>query len=313
MLVVLNARAGTLMDLGGKATAEAVDRALTSADRDVEVLLAEGKEMARAIRTAPERGYDTVVVGAGDGTLSYAASVLAGTDVALGVLPLGTMNLLAYDIGLPRDLDGAVQALATAKPMRIDVTTLNGRAFHGVSGVGFFSQMALAREHVRGRHGRIIGWLWALGRAVYRSGRLSLEIEIEGRREPIDAYAALVTSNPFDAPGWHRSRLDSGLLEVHVAEERGALAKLKAGADLLVENWRNNPGIHSFQARSVTIHGVRRRRAWVATDGEVTRETLPLRFEVKPKALTLLVPETAVQWAGAAEANAEPEPHRTVA
>ncbi len=296
-LVVLNAKAGTLLDLGAEKAAQEIDAALTRPDREVKVVLAEGREMARSIRHAARDGFDTLVVGGGDGSLSYAASVLAGTDVALGVLPLGTMNLLAYDIGLPRDLKGAMAALAEAKPMRIDVTKLNGRAFHGVSGVGFFTQMAMARE--AGRHdrgGRILGWLVALGKAVMRSGRLSLEIEIEGQRESIDAYAALVTNNPFDAPGWHRSRLDTGLLEIHVAEERGALARIKAGADLLVENWRNNPGIHSFQARAVTIHGTRRRRTWVATDGEITRETLPLRYEVQPKSLTLLLPPTAVQW-----------------
>lgn len=305
-LVVLNAKAGTLMDLGPKTTAEAVDKALTRPGRDVTVVLAEGKQIPGAVRSAIEGGYDTLIVGAGDGTVSYAASVLAGSDVALGVLPLGTMNLLAYDIGLPRDLPGAVAALATARPMRVDLTTLNGRAFHGVSGVGFFSQMALAREQVREQRGRIFGWLWALWRAVFRSGRLSLEIEIDGRREPIDAYAALVTNNAFDAPGWHRSRLDSGLLEIHVAEERGALARLKAGADLIVENWRNNPGIRSFQAHTVTIHGLKRRRAWVATDGEVTRETLPLRYEVRPKALTLLIPEAAIQWAERPDGAASP-------
>lgn len=305
-LVVLNAKAGTLMDLGPKTTAEAVDKALTRPDRDVTVVLAEGRQMVAAIRSAVEGGYDTLIVGAGDGTVSFAASVLAGTDVALGVLPLGTMNLLAYDIGLPRDLPGAVAALSSARPMRVDVTTLNGRAFHGVSGVGFFSQMALAREQVREQRGRIFGWLWALGRAVFRSGRLSLEIEIEGRRESVDAYAALVTNNAFDAPGWHRSRLDTGLLEIHVAEERGALARLKVGADLLVENWRNNPGIRSFQARAVTIHGLRRHRAWVATDGEVTRETLPLRYKVQPQALTLLMPETALQSAGPPDGTPNP-------
>lgn len=303
--VVLNSKAGTLLDLGADKTAREIDDTLTGPDREVEVVLADGRKMAHAIKHAARDGFDTVIVGAGDGTLSYAASVLAGTDVTLGVLPLGTMNLLAYDIGLPRDLKAALAALATAKPMRIDVTTLNGRAFHGVSGVGFFTQMAMAREAGRHNSGRILGWFMALWKAVMRSGRLSLEIEIEGRRERIDAYAALVTSNPFDAPGWHRSRLDTGLLEIHVAEERGALARIKAGADLLVENWRNNPGIHSFQARSVTIHGTRRRRAWVATDGEITRETLPLRYKVMPGALTLLVPPQAVQWAPAVDPGAK--------
>ncbi|MDQ0505442.1 diacylglycerol/lipid kinase family protein [Xanthobacter agilis] len=295
MLVVLNAKAGHLLDLGADPVRRQVEAALSRADRDVQVVVAEGDEMCRLIREAPEAGHDTVVVGGGDGTLSYAASLYANTDTVLGVLPLGTMNLLAYDIGLPRDLEGALDALHTARPMRIDLGTLNGRPFHGVSGVGFFSQMALAREQERERHSRAVGWLIALAKAAFRAGRISLELEVAGVSHPVEAYAALVTVNAFDAPGLHRSRLDGGLLEVMVAEDRGALARLRAGADVLVGAWRDNPGIHLFTTRRVTIHA-RRRRAWVATDGEVTRENLPLRYVIDPGALNLLVPRTAPQW-----------------
>ncbi|MFG1361417.1 diacylglycerol/lipid kinase family protein [Xanthobacter pseudotagetidis] len=289
MLVVLNAEAGTVRDLGAARVRGEVEAALARVDMDVEVVVAAGKETAAAIDAAPHRGFDTLVVGAGDGTVSYAASVLAGTDIVLGVLPLGTMNLLAHDIGLPRDLAGALAALRRAEPVRVDLGTLNGRPFHGVSGLGFFSQMALAREQLRKKRGRIVGWLIALLRALVRSGRISLEIEIAGRREPIEAYAALVTVNAFDAQGLHRSHLDGGHLEVLVAEDRGALAKIRASADVLVGSWRGNPGIHTFTAERLTIHA-RRRRAWVATDGEVTRENLPLRYAIAPRALSLLVP-----------------------
>jgi len=295
MLVVLNAKAGRLLDLGADPVRRQVDAARARADRDVQVVVPAGAEMGRLIRDAPEAGYDAVVVGAGDGTLSYAASVYAHTDTVLGVLPLGTMNLLAHDIGVPRDLEGALDALNDARPMRVDLGTVNGRPFHGVSGVGFFSQMALAREQERERHGRVAGWLIALAKAAFRSGRLSLELELAGGSHSVEAYAALVTVNAFDAPGLHRSRLDGGLLEVMVAEDRGVLARLKAGADVLVGAWRDNPGIHVFTTRRATIHA-RRSRAWVATDGEVSRESLPLRYAIDPGALNLLVPRAAPQW-----------------
>ncbi|MDI4664793.1 diacylglycerol kinase [Xanthobacter autotrophicus] len=295
MRVVLNAKAGTVHDMGPERVRAIVDDALTRPGTDVDVVVAQGDALARAIASAERDGYDTVVVGAGDGTVSHAASVFANTDVTLGVLPLGTMNLLAYDIGLPRDLAGALDALLKARPMQVDVGLLNGRAFHGVSGVGFFSQMALAREQLRAQRGRVLGWLMALGKALVRSGRMSIEVEVAGVREPMEAYAALVTVNAFDAPGWHRSRLDGGLLEVLVAEDRGTLARLKTGAEVLVDAWRDKPGIRAFQARRVTIHA-RRERAWVATDGEVTRESLPLRYAVAPGALKLLVPPAAIQW-----------------
>ncbi len=289
MLVVLNADAGAVRDLGAEQGRRQGDDALTTPEMDVEVRVLSGDELTATIRAAPAYGFDTVVVGAGDGTVSYAASVYAGTGMVLGVLPLGTMNLLAHDIGLPRDLPGALAALRAAQPRQVDVGRVNGRAFHGVSGLGFFSQMAMERERVRSTRGRIAGWMIALMKAAWRAGRFAIEIEVEGRRQPIHAYAVLVTVNAFDAPGWRRSRLDRGHLEVMVAEDRGTLAKLKVGADVLTDAWRANPGIHTFTAEKVTIHA-RRRRAWVATDGEVTREDMPLRYALAPAALTLLVP-----------------------
>ncbi len=297
MLVVLNAKAGHLLDLGAEPVRRQVDTALSRADLDVKVEVAAGAALSALLREAPEAGYDTVVVGAGDGTLSSAAALYANTGTVLGVLPLGTMNLLAHDIGLPRDLSGALAALADARPMRIDLGTLNGRPFHSVSGVGFFSQMALAREQERERHGRVAGWLIALAKAAFRAGRMSLELELAGASHPVEAYAALVTVNAFDAPSLHRARLDGGLLEVLVAEDRGTLARLKAGADVLVGGWRDNPGIHVFTTPRVTIHA-RRSRAWVATDGEAARESLPLRYAIAPGALNLLVPRAAPQWRG---------------
>lgn len=295
-LVVLNAQAGTVRDVGAARLRARLAHALVLPDLEVEVEIAEGEHLRGILTSVVARGYDTLIVGAGDGTVSHASAVLCGTSVSLGILPLGTMNMLAYDIGLPRDLDQALDALRQARPMRIDLATVNGRAFHGVSGLGFFTQMAMAREQRRARRGRFVGWLLALARAVMRSGRLSLVIEIEGRRAPLEAYAAIITNNAFDAPGYHRSRLDAGTLEIHVAEERGALARIRAGADLLAQSWRTNPAIHTFRARSVTIHAPRRRRAWVATDGEVFREVLPLRYEVAPRALSLLLPPGAPQW-----------------
>lgn len=313
MLVVLNAEAGTVRDLGVDQVRRTVEAALTRPGVDLDVVAASGAHIAETIKAAPGLGYDTVVVGAGDGTLSFAAHAFAGTDVTLGVLPLGTMNLLAHDIGMPRDLNGALTALKEAVPVRVDVGMMNGRAFHGVSGVGFFSQMALAREQIREKRGRISGWLIALGKALMRSGRMTLEVEIDGRRERVEAFAALVTVNAFDAPGLKRSRLDRGHLEVLLAEDRGALAKLRTSADVVVNAWRDNPAIHAFTAEEVVIHAHRhRKRTWVATDGEVTREEMPLRYAIAPRALSLLVPQAEPKSKVGGDDDAHPAHGETV-
>jgi diacylglycerol kinase family enzyme len=287
--VVLNARAGALAQLGAAQGRKIIEEALAKPGRRIEFRLATGREMADAIAAFARGPHDTLIVGGGDGSVNCAAGLLAGSKKVLGVLPLGTMNLLAKDLGVPTTLEAAAAALARARLRAIDLAMLNGRPFHTLSGVGFFSQMARAREETRGFWaGRALGVAVAFMRAIERTGRFTLEIETEGRMQRIDAYAALVTNNRFDED-WHRARLDQGVLEVHLAEDQGAFARVETSIDLLAGNWRSNEGVHSFVTREAVI-AVARRRAWVAIDGERVRERVPLRYAIAPNALNVLVP-----------------------
>lgn len=288
-LVVLNERAGTLIDRDPREVKAELQRHFGGRGRTVEVILAHGSHIRRAIDHAAVSDYDTIIVGGGDGSASYAAQRLAGSHKALGVLPLGTVNLLARDLGMPTDLSRALDALEEAIPNRIDVGLLNGRVFHTLSGVGFFSQMARAREETRDLPGKLLRLAAAALRAFQRTGRFTLDIAIDGRTRQIDVAAVLVTVNCFSGEEQRRARLDDGTLEAHILKDAGALARLKAGADLLTGAWRDNPDILSFRARRVAIGGTRR-RAWVATDGELIRERTPLIYELRPRELTVLVP-----------------------
>jgi diacylglycerol kinase family enzyme len=290
ILVLLNVDAGTVLDRGADAIRDLVRRELGQNGREIELRLISGRELVEAIGAARHGAHDTVIVGGGDGTVSLAASALARCDKTLGILPLGTLNLLARDIGMPLDLQQALAVLDEAEPHRIDLATMNGRLFHTISGIGFFSQMARAREAAR--HWKL-GRFFVVGIAAFyalrRSGRFGLDIRIDGRAESYQAFAALVTVNRFSGPGWRRARLDAGVLEIHIAEERGALAKLKAGADMVTDTWRGNPGIVSLTGRHIELRR-QRSRSWVSTDGELSRERIPLRYGIEPSALTLLMP-----------------------
>jgi diacylglycerol kinase family enzyme len=236
---------------------------------------------------AAQDDHDTVVIGGGDGSVSAAINVLASTKKTLGVIPCGTLNLLARDLGMPDDIDDAIAALARARTVPIDLANFNGRLFHSLSGLGFFSQMARAREEARDLPHKVLRVGAAALRALSRSGRFSLEIEADGRRHAVDTYAVLVTCNRFAAQDWRRPALDGGVLEVHVARGQGGLDRLKAGADLLTGSWRDNDDIMSFAATTLVIASTRA-RAWVATDGELMRETTPLSYKIRPRALSVL-------------------------
>jgi diacylglycerol kinase family enzyme len=287
--VILNARAGALIRQDAREIRAKVEQGLNGGGRAVEITFAKGGAMLRAIDQAVAGDHDTIIVGGGDGSVSYAAGKLARSDKLLGVLPLGTLNLLARDLGMPEDLAEALAALSDARPMVIDLAQVNGRSFHSLSGLGFFSQMARAREETRDFPHRLLRVGLAALRALSRTGRLSLELDVDGKKETIEAYAALVTCNRFGGADWRRDALDGGMLEIHVAKDEGGLKRLIAGADLISGQWRDNPGIHSHAAHRVRIAS-RRRRAWVATDGELRREAVPLEYSLLPRALRVLVP-----------------------
>jgi len=289
VLVVLNDRAGALLDRDPAEIRREVETALRAGGRSIEVVLERGRGMVHAIEHGAAGGFDTLIVGGGDGSVSCATDRLAGKQVTLGVLPLGTLNLLARDLRVPTELPKALAALSAARPRAIDLASLNGRRFHSISGLGFFSQMARAREEARNLPGRVLRLSAAALQAFFRTGYFTLEFDIDGEARRMEAYAALVTCNRFGGDDWRRDTLDGGILEIHIAEEEGALGRLKAGADLLAGAWRNNKGIHSFTAQRVRI-GSARRRAWTATDGELRREQMPLNFSIEPRALTVLSP-----------------------
>jgi diacylglycerol kinase family enzyme len=287
VLVLLNARAGTLIDIGAASVVRQIEEALQAHCERVDVRLLAPRDMGKAIADAALGPADTVIIGGGDGSMSAAVAAFSGSRKTLGVLPFGTMNLLARDLGMPADPRDAIAALAQATPRRIDLAEINGRPFHTLSGLGFFSHMARAREEVRGHPlGRLVSLLLAWFRALRRTGPFSIDVVIDGQRERVTALAALVTCNRF-ATDWRRPRLDEGLLELHLVEDQGALTKLKAGAALLTGAWREDPGIRNIAAREITVAS-RRRHTHAATDGELVRERLPLRYRVLPAALNVL-------------------------
>jgi diacylglycerol kinase family enzyme len=287
VLVLLNRQAGTLIDSGAEGLRDSLQQALGRRAERVDIRLLKPREMSRAIRNSARTDHDTIVIGGGDGSASLAAATLANSGKVLGILPLGTMNLLGNDLGMPPDPSAAIAALADAQETTIDLAGVNGRPFHSLSGMGFFSQMARAREETRGHPlGRLASVALAAMRAMRRSGSFDFDVTIDGKRQHISALAVLVTNNRF-GPDWRRPRLDAGTLELHIMEEAGALPMLKASAGLLSGTWRTQEGIRSIAAGEVVINHLRR-RTWISTDGELLREAVPVRYRVLPSALKVL-------------------------
>src|SRR6185437_11967871 len=118
--------------------AEKVSKALTAAGIDAEIERLSGGECAVRFRAIAEAGDPLLIVGGGDGTIGAAASALAGTETTLGILPLGTLNHFARDLGIPSDLQEAAELIARKTDRRVDVGEMNDRIFINNSAIGLY-------------------------------------------------------------------------------------------------------------------------------------------------------------------------------
>jgi diacylglycerol kinase family enzyme len=142
--VIVNAGAGAGHD---EAACDALRTQLTDAGLDAELVRADGGErMIRAAERALAQGARLVAAGGGDGTINAVASVMVDSGVPFGVLPLGTLNHFAKDLGIPLDLGAAVRNLATGRPVKVDVGEVNGRIFLNNSSLGLYPDIVRDRE-----------------------------------------------------------------------------------------------------------------------------------------------------------------------
>lgn len=290
-LVLLNAKAGTLNTGAVENPYETVEHAFALAGRPAEVRLIEPEDMDNAMDAAVRADWETIVVGGGDGTFSYALCKIAGTGKVLGLLPLGTMNLMGRDMYAETgDLGAMAEALAAGEVRKIDLATLNGRPFHTICGLGYFARVAREREKTRFNFpgGRALSVLISVWRAVTKIGRTQLDIRAGDRRIRARAYATLITANRV-GNDWRRERLDEGVLELHLMRHAHFAGRAKASLELLSGRWREGETIESLTAREITIR-TSRPRIWVAVDGELRRETTPLEFRIETSAVPVLLP-----------------------
>jgi diacylglycerol kinase family enzyme len=291
-LVLVNAASGP-PTAGGRDARAAIAAACRRHALQAEVRAVEPGGIEAAARAALGR-YAAVVIAGGDGSVGAAAAAVAGSDTPLGVLPLGTLNHFAFDLGLPADLDAAVGVLAQRHVRRVDVAEVNGRLFVNNSAVGIYTAIVQDRDRQRRERGRGKWAAMALAalRALPRYRRQRLTIVADGRRWEHRSSLVFVGNNDYALRFPHlaaRARLDGGTLCLFAIDGRGwrllRLAALtlagRADAD---RDFRRLDGVRAIEI------GSRLDRLTVALDGEVTEIETPLRYRPRPGALAVLAP-----------------------
>jgi len=290
ILVVLNSRSGPPgRSVDGRDIAAAFASQGESV-RIVNILDLPSDEQARRTLVA---NHELVVAAGGDGTISAVASIVAGTNVRLGVLALGTLNHFAKDLGIPADLHLAVATIVHGRPQSIDAAEVNGRVFVNNSSIGLYPAVVLKREgHQKLGKGKwsafVISMLTVLGRYPLMRVTLIVGDRTLSRRTPL----VFVGNNTYEIHGLKlgtRACLNDKKLCIYVTRDVGRWKLAWFAMRALFGKLREERDFDALSGTELTVatHG---RSIRVATDGEVTRLTPPLKYRIRPGAITVMVP-----------------------
>lgn len=276
---------------------------------------------ARAARLAVAGGVSAVIAAGGDGTVGTVAGALAGTGTPMGVLPAGTLNHFARDLGLPATVPAAAavlaDALAAGRVRAVDVGEVNGRVFVNNSSIGLYPRIVVRRDRRlrrwrrRERRGAGAGaeraalppafalrlgrgkWLAMLLAAVSvfrRHTALTLRLDADGTAALLHTPFVFVGNNFYPTDLFdlgQRTRLDGGELCLYAARRAGRFALLRLALRAVLGLLRQDAdftatGVHELKIDS--RHKVLR----VALDGEVVPLHPPLLYRMRPRALKVL-------------------------
>ena len=291
---IVNRAGGTLK--GADEEEQQIVAAFEAAGVDAEVRMTDSADIYAALKEAAAApGLDAVVAGGGDGTLSCAAGHLADSGRAFGILPLGTLNHLARDAGIPADINEAARVIAAGHIQEIDVAEVNGRVFVNNSSVGLYPDMVMLRELEQDRRGRSkrMAMLSASIASLRHFRRHRLWISAPGLEAPIRTPLLFVGNNRYQVNLFglgRRERLDEAELCLYAIRARSRLHLFWAGIRGIfgrLDQQRDFITAYVSEAEISSSRAV----LTLSADGETQQMETPLRYRIRPKALRLIVPE----------------------
>lgn len=287
--ILLNPMAGRLTQATAIACAKEIVGACRARGLKASAHLCDAARLTETARKLAAYN-DAVIAAGGDGTVSAVAAGLIGRHAALGVVPLGTLNHFAKDLGV-RDLETAIDAIAAGHTARIDVGEVNGRVFINNSSIGLYPEAVLDRNREQRRGtGKWSAMLRAAMRVLLRFPLLHVAIALAGSVVFAKTPFVFVGNNEYVTGVRElgtRKHLDRGRLGIYTIRATSRLAMLWSIIRALVR--RHPPNLEAQAVERIDIV-TSKRSLRVAVDGEVVRMRPPLTYKTRPGALTVLSP-----------------------
>jgi len=291
--VLLNAAAG-LRPRQVQAEVARVRELFATLEVEAHVRLVAGPDLLAAAREAAASDTDVVVMAGGDGTVSAGAGGLAGTDKPMGVLPLGTLNHFARDLGIPTELEAAVRNVAEGIVREVDVGEANERVFVNNSSLGLYPAAVALRDAWVARQS-MQKWV-AMGRAALDTLRrfpvVRLTLRLPEGSLNVTTPMVFIGNNRYETKLFSlgkRPALEEGDLWVYLARDAGRFRFLRLALRALIGRLDDSRDFQGLCVKEMLVDDSR----WmlrVAFDGEVCHVAPPLRYQIRPRALRVIVP-----------------------
>lgn len=262
---------------------------------DLEIhLIRKGEDLPGLIKNYLKRGVKTIGVAGGDGTINSVASCLVNTGVPLVVIPFGTLNHFARDIGAPADPVEALSLFdaAEAAEIRIDVGEVNGNYFLNNSSIGIYPRLVRLREKNEQRLGKWLAYMLAGWSVMRRPNLWHVRLEINGKKEDFKVGLLFFSNNriamtPLNAG--QRARLDDQIFDVYLVKAGTLFEFFRVAASFLRNRIEESPLVIKAEVCEATVYSSEHYMR-VAFDGETRKLISPLEYKIHPAALVVSVP-----------------------
>ena len=293
IIVIINASAGAGCE---PAWTDHLTEKFRSSGLEVNILLAQnGADLIEMAQRAVTEKPQVIVAGGGDGTLNAVAAALVGTDIAFGILPLGTLNHFAKDLHIPLDLEMATQNIIAGHTTQVDVGEVNQRIFLNNSSLGIYPRIVRDREMGQKQWGlgKWPAFVWATLTTLRLYPFLRLRLSLNGEEQEHRTPCVFIGNNEYLMEGFNigeRECLNAGQLSLYVVQRTGRLGLLRLALRALFGRLRQAKDFDALTAKEIVID-TRHKHLRVATDGEISVMKTPLHYRVRPGALRVIVPQ----------------------
>ena len=231
--------------------------------------------------------HKIILVGGGDGTIRTAAQYCANTPTVLGVLPLGTLNHFANELGLPLNAQEMVEGIKKNHTVKIDIATVNGCVFVNNSSIGFYPQFAKKRDVYTRLYNKWLSYIPGFIDSFKKHRTISFTIKSKNINLPLRTAFLMVSNNlySYEFPvtlkreSFHKAQLGLYFLK------QGKIRLFK----IIKHLFTSDKQFEIHQSKSpIEIHFTNKKEITISLDGDTQKVKTPLIFKTLPKAVTIL-------------------------